>query len=174
MIYRVLITSTKEAALRKSLPGHAVISITDPGRENCLGTGWPYLLHLSFVDAEPDENPRDIQRGQLDGSHVHFSREQAQRTRGFLHLCEISGCSTVLVHCEEGKRRAAAVARYACEVLELPFNATGIDYNRLVYHLLHDPGRHNCGLGANPAHVNRRPTQLGFWAKTINTSSSFL
>lgn len=122
--------------LAESLAGNpymAVISITDPGTpEARLNPLFQHILRLSFYDAIP----ADEYMPTLPGL---FNRQIAQRIDSFvqeLHKApfEIS----VMVHCEYGVSRSAAVALFVEAVSGAPLQAREFTYeaNRWVLDLL--------------------------------------
>ena len=84
----------------------AVISITDPGQAPAVLTGATHVLRLSFFDlVEPiDTDPRF-------GPESLFGARHAQALQQFVQGLEAAGCvRTLVVHCEAGVSRSAAVA----------------------------------------------------------------
>lgn len=124
----------------------AMISITEPGRTAPLvfPHAWGALLRVQFADAEYDEAM--IER--LSARGVHFDpsakgfpdRRNAETIRAFLDgLTEARHIKALYVHCHAGQRRSAAVARYACELLDVHFEDSEKGHNRTVYTLLNNP-----------------------------------
>jgi predicted protein tyrosine phosphatase len=139
--------------LAESLAGNpymAVISITDPGTpEARLDPQFQHLLRLSFYDAIPADEYMPPLPGLFDRNH-------AKRIDSFvskLHRApfEIS----VMVHCEYGISRSAAVALFIEALTGAPLNAREFTYEAnpwvLAQLLLLHPGLQvdvplKCGL----------------------------
>jgi predicted protein tyrosine phosphatase len=90
-------------------PDAAVISITDPGKRVAALAAWfRKVLRLSFYDAVPGD---DFIPVPVPGC---FDRQMAQKIVDFID--ELHGTSMALklvVHCEQGISRSAAVALFA-------------------------------------------------------------
>lgn len=107
-IRRVQFTSREQAESLAGDPGVAVISITDPRTpEARLDPSFQHVLRLSFYDAEPaDEYLPAPMPGLFD--HV-----MAGRIGDFVHDLHTSPSElSVMVHCEYGVSRSAAVALF--------------------------------------------------------------
>lgn len=114
----------------------AAISIRSAYEPPVVDGGWGLFLPLVFSDAEWDEEmicpsfkPAETGFPTLDSlAPVH----------SFLAaLKKGNGIEQVVVHCEKGQRRSAAVARYIAEQTGLddfPFDYLG--FNKTVYRLL--------------------------------------
>ena len=159
-----------EALMLGMLPRRAgaVISITEPGRAAVLPKAeeWGALLRVGFADAEYDE----AMLARLAARGVVFSprglgfptRESTHAIGGF--LCGLrfrTDIDELVVHCHAGRRRSAAVARYAAEVLGWAWADPHDDYNRTVYALLQDPGRFD---HVEPARSASWVGAVGAWA----------
>lgn len=88
-------------------PGDAAISIGDPGQETpaiLARYGEGQTLRLQFLDGDPVSLP---------GTQV-ITLEQAQAIRDFVHALHASDWGRrLVVHCEGGACRSAAIALYA-------------------------------------------------------------
>lgn len=119
----------------------AVISITEPGRTAPLLAGWGALLRVAFCDAEWDDAMcgRMRQRGRFfdpakSGFPTHGS---IAPIRPFVALLlQRPDITELLVHCHAGKRRSAAVAKYAAKQLGMPFDDSYSEYNQTVLRIL--------------------------------------
>ncbi|WP_323025768.1 hypothetical protein [Castellaniella sp.] len=63
----------------------------------------------------------------------------------------------LVVHCHAGRRRSAAVARYAAELFNCPLGQPCDEWNRVVYELLLNPARYRA--------FERFGRSLGLWAR---------
>ena len=101
----------------------AVISITD------VGCTFAELLHqpskrlkIAFNDVDGDvfldelgPDPTDEERLNLEKKYQMLSDEQAAETATFYHECVRDGINTLIVQCEYGQSRSAAVVAAICE-----------------------------------------------------------
>ena len=123
-INRVQFTSRRQAELLPGNPSTAVISITDPGTpEANLCTDFKDVLRLSFYDAVPADEYQPAPKGLFDhliarqvGSFVHKLRDDP---------ADIS----VMVHCEYGVSRSAAVALFVEAYAKAPLAAREFAYD---------------------------------------------
>jgi hypothetical protein len=121
----------------------AVISITEPSRLAPVPEGWGAVLRVQFMDAEFDTAmlERLAARGKsLDlAAKGYPCRAHCAPILAFLdQLADASSITELVVHCHAGKRRSAAVAKFAAEC----FGVRGVEgrgFNRTVYALLRDP-----------------------------------
>ncbi|WP_162487208.1 MULTISPECIES: dual specificity protein phosphatase family protein [unclassified Variovorax] len=115
------------------LPNCGVISLTTPGDPDAvLHSGWAAVLRLAFHDADKPEPERIV-----------FSKEMAREIVAFLRANE--QLDEVLVHCDLGISRSAAVALFIRDTFDVLTYRRGVpvdirysQYNRLVYRLLSD------------------------------------
>jgi len=123
--------------LAESLAGNpymAVISITDPGTpEARLDPLFQHVLRLSFFDAVPAD---EFLPAPLPGLFDHLMAKQISEFVSGLHAApfEIS----VMVHCEYGVSRSAAVALFVEAFSGAPLAAREFTYeaNQWVIHRL--------------------------------------
>ena len=112
--------------LAESLAGNpymAVISITDPGTpEARLNPAFRHVLRLSFYDAVPADEFMPACPGLFD----HHMAARISTFIGELHAApfEIS----LMVHCEYGISRSAAVALFASALTGAPLEAREFTY----------------------------------------------
>ena len=112
-----------------------LISITTPGVARSTGyctpaklhiDAWRDILRLEFHDVEPE----------LDGyDYVIFNDEDAKKIFEFLkkHETEID---EVVVHCEAGISRSAAVSKFISIIYGLEFPENYMLYNRSIFSTL--------------------------------------
>ena len=139
-VSKVQYTSRKLAEQLRGSPYMAVISITDPTTpEAKLDPLFRHVLRLSFFDAVP----ADEYMPALPGLFDHHLAGQISAFIGELHAApfEIS----LMVHCEYGVSRSAAVALFAEALTGAPLDAREFTYeaNQWVLDLLE---AHHAGL----------------------------
>lgn len=117
-ISQVCFTSRQEAESLRGDPAVAVISITDPGSPPAhLAPLFLRVLRLSFFDAVP----ADEYMPPLPGL---FDRALARQVNGFIEaLRDAPEVIRLLVHCEYGVSRSAAVALFAADLAGAPLAA---------------------------------------------------
>lgn len=113
--------------LAESLAGNpymAVISITDPGApEARLDPAFRHVLRLSFFDAMPAD---EYLPAPLPGL---FDRAMARRIGDFVHELQAAPFEiSVMVHCEYGVSRSAAVALFVEAFSGAPLAAREFTY----------------------------------------------
>src|SRR5574343_2015155 len=113
--------------LAESLAGNpymAVISITDPGTpEARLDPQFRHVLRVSFYDALPADEYLPAPRPGL------FDRALAQRIDAFVQELHAAPFSlTLMLHCEYGVSRSAAVALFAAAIADAPLDAREFTY----------------------------------------------
>lgn len=116
-------------ATAESLQGRsdtAVISINglDPAH---LRDGWHSVLRLEFDDVDVAEEP-----------YILFNAEHARLIVEFVRECNSNGVETIIVHCNAGISRSAAVAKWIADQYGLPFPAAYMIYNKHVYRVLRE------------------------------------
>lgn len=107
-----------------------VISITTPGDgEAELHDGWVAVMRLAFDDVDAPE-----------GADVAFDALMARDIVlwVFAHKDEID---MLIVHCDAGISRSAAVAKWVAETFGLPFPEGYPLYNKRVYRMLVEAAR---------------------------------
>ena len=126
MIQGVTFTAREIAEDMIPDPDVGVISITDPGpRQAALREGWGAVLRLSFHDLD-----RQWQ------NYVLMSSAQARELLTWLEDNE-DKLNGIVVHCEAGISRSAAVAKYLCERYGLPVDEADTRFhNKHVYRVL--------------------------------------
>ncbi len=117
-IHRIKFTSRQLAESMLGDPNTAVISIGSPGvPEAQLAPTFISVLRLSFFDAVPADPYMPSRPGLFDG---HMARQVIDYI-GKLHATEMD--FTLLVHCELGVSRSAAVALFAEAYSGAPLDA---------------------------------------------------
>jgi predicted protein tyrosine phosphatase len=128
MIKGVTFVSRKIAEDMMPVPDVGMISLTDPGsRLAALRKGWGAVLRLRFHDIDKQWQ-----------NYVLMSVDQARELLEWLekHEEQLDG---IVVHCEQGISRSAAVAKFLRERYGLPVNEPDVRFhNKLVYKLLSD------------------------------------
>lgn len=122
-INQVRYTSRKLAESLEGNPYMAVISITDPTTpEARLNPLFRHVLRLSFFDAVP----ADEFQPSLPGL---FNRQMAQQIGNFVReIQEAPFEMSMMVHCEYGVSRSAAVALFVEAVSGAPLEAREFTY----------------------------------------------
>ncbi len=149
--------SEEQACALVPTAGHAMISITEPGRLANLARGWGRLLRIQFIDGTYDE---EMIRANWNMRRLHFNGcvRQSHVTAIHTFLDEADHDHTItslLVHCQAGQSRSAAIARYAAERYGVNLAQDSSRYNQTVYELLHDPDKYEYLL-AEPKPQARR------------------
>jgi predicted protein tyrosine phosphatase len=124
-IRQVSYTSRLHAESLTGSPHVAVISITDPGsNEASLDPAFVDVLRLSFFDAVPAD---EYLPAPLQGMFDHLMARQIGDFVGQLHAvpAEVS----VVVHCEYGVSRSAAVALFVSAYTKAPLAAREFAYD---------------------------------------------
>ena len=126
---RVQFVSKASAEALQGRQDTAVISINglDPAR---LQNGWHSVLRLEFDDVDVAQDP-----------YILFDTNHAVQIVVFTRECNASDVETILVHCNAGISRSAAVAKWIAERYGLPFPAGYMLYNKHVYNVLNMFGR---------------------------------
>jgi predicted protein tyrosine phosphatase len=111
-INEVYFVSRRAAEALVFYPDTAVISITDPGKRLAALPVWfRHVLRLTFYDAVPGDDFIPIP---VPGC---FSTAMAKDIHAFIQGLHTSPHTyRLIVHCEEGVSRSAAVALFAAEV----------------------------------------------------------
>ena len=124
---RVLFVSQRQAETMKVPKATALISITDPSREQAhLGIGWHAVLRVAFDDVDAITFP-----GQ-DGHLLEITVDQVVQIAAFVASVSFS-CQRLVIHCRHGVSRSAAVAKAVAEVSGASFPSEYDEYNRFVY-----------------------------------------
>ena len=106
-VTQVFFASRERAEAFSGAPETAVISITDPGSPPArLDPKFGPILRLSFYDAVPADEYLPAPMGLFD----HGMARQVLDFVGQLHATE--PVTAILVHCEFGRSRSAAVALF--------------------------------------------------------------
>lgn len=133
-IRQVSYTSRQHAESLTASPQVAVISITDPGTpEASLAAGFADILRLAFYDAVPAD---EYLPAPLPGM---FDLKMARRIGEFVGKLHATADEVLLlVHCEYGVSRSAAVALFAASYAAAPLLARefACDANDWVVSLL--------------------------------------
>ena len=121
----VVFTGRDQAEASAAWPHWSVISISGLRPAN-LKEGWHSVLRLEFDDIDTEEEP-----------YILFNEAHANRIIEFVTEVrdghEIEG---ILVHCQAGISRSAAVAKWIAERYQLPFPNKYSLYNKHVYRVL--------------------------------------
>ena len=135
---QVIFKSRKEAEASQPSLEWAVISINglDPAR---LQAGWLEVLRVEFDDVDVAEEP-----------HILFSDYEARQIEQFVARVNDKGVEGILVHCNAGISRSAAVAKWIAEKHDLPFPAGYMLYNKHVYRVLMEMDAENQYLATLP------------------------
>lgn len=134
-------------------PNCGIISIKTPSDPDAaLNEGWSAILRLSFLDAD---DPKD----QAGKESVLFDDAAAKRILAFVR--ENAGLDELVVHCDLGISRSAAVAILLGEYLGAPVFRQGVpvdpryrQHNAHVYRVLYNMA---CALDDQPASVAEAP-----------------
>ena len=133
-IRKVSFTSRKSAETLPGDPATAVISITDPGQpEAHLAPTFRHVLRLAFFDAVPAD---EFLPAPIPGL---FDHRMARQVSDFLTDLQARPADmSLLVHCEFGVSRSAAVALFAEAMSGAPLEARSFAYeaNHWVIHRL--------------------------------------
>jgi predicted protein tyrosine phosphatase len=110
------------------LPDVGMISLTDPGsRLATLRKGWGAVLKLRFHDIDKQWQ-----------NYVMMSVDQARELLEWVEKNE-EKLTGIVVHCEAGISRSAAVAKFLQERHGLPVDESDVRFhNKHVYKLLSD------------------------------------
>ena len=135
-INNVHFVSREHAESLAGSPSTAVISITDPGTPDAnLCAEFKDVLRLSFYDAVPAEEYLPAPMPGL------FDHVMARQIGNFVHeLRDDPSDISVMVHCEYGVSRSAAVALFVEAYAEAPLTAREFAYDAnqwVVDRLLH-------------------------------------
>jgi predicted protein tyrosine phosphatase len=124
-IRQVSYTSRLHAESLTGSPHVAVISITDPGSDEAvLDPAFLDVLRLSFFDAVPAD---EYLPAPLPGMFDHLMARQIGDFVGQLHAAPAA--MSVVVHCEYGVSRSAAVALYVSAYAKAPLAAREFAYD---------------------------------------------
>lgn len=146
MMKVILFVSEATALQMEPDRGSALISITEPHRVAPLAglDDWGALLRIQFADAEYDSAMIDRLRARgkaFDAEVKGFPR--ASTSKMLLEfLWQVRGrhdLDKLVIHCHAGKRRSAAVAKFAAEMFPEAACPPTDGYNETVYRLLKDP-----------------------------------
>lgn len=118
-------------------PNCGIVSIKTPrDPDAALKEGWGAILRLSFFDAD---DPKD----QADKAGTLFDEEAAKLILAFVN--EHAGLDELVVHCDLGISRSAAVAILLGEYLGVPVFRRGVpvdpryrQHNAHVYRVLYN------------------------------------
>jgi predicted protein tyrosine phosphatase len=122
-INKVFFTSRKLAESLAGNPYMAVISITDPTTpEARLDPLFRHVLRLSFFDAVPADEFQPLLPGL-------FNRDMARRIDAFAQeIHQAPFAMSMMVHCEYGVSRSAAVALFVASLADAPLEAREFTY----------------------------------------------
>ena len=139
-IERVLFVSKHAAESNTPWADWAVISITDfdgYGQAD-IKKGWHSVLCIAFHDVDPAVSTEE--HGDVEMTIDH-ARQIVEFVRSL--SSEVNG---VLVHCNAGVSRSAAVAKWIAGEFRIPFDGRYDKFNRHVYGLLIEAGRRSYDL----------------------------
>ena len=116
----------------------AMISISGPNNPARLNQLWHRgnLIRLQFHDA--DEVGRVSRRLDYPGESKYiqlFTPKDAKHIIDFVNEVK-NKVDVILVHCDAGISRSAAVAKFIAEMFNLPFPESYMLYNKYVYRVL--------------------------------------
>ena len=116
---KICFTSRQRAEALQGDAAMAVISITDPGTPKAkLDPAFHHVLRLAFFDAQPAD---EYLPAPIPGL---FDRQMAEQISQFVHRLQAEPLDLgLLVHCEFGVSRSAAVALFAEAVSGAPLEA---------------------------------------------------
>jgi predicted protein tyrosine phosphatase len=121
----VIFTGRDQAEASTGWPHWSVISISGLNPA-VLKDGWHSVLRLEFDDIDVGEEP-----------HILFNESHAERVIDFVTAVQESHeVEGILVHCQAGVSRSAAVAKWIAERYGMPFPAKYMLYNKHVYRVL--------------------------------------
>lgn len=128
----VVFTGRDQAEASIGWPHWAVISITAE-QPAALKEGWHSILRLEFddIDVVGDfDTPKP---------YILFNDTHANRIIEFAEaVSESHKVEGILVHCQAGISRSAAVAKWISEKYQLPFAESYALYNKHVYRVLRE------------------------------------
>jgi len=136
MIREVIFVNRSKSEETFGLKNWAVISITDPDDQPAkLMDGWMAVHRLSFQDLDPTSSSEKKLR-----TRVLMTKDQAREIAAFVASVadDVEG---ILVHCQGGISRSAAVSKWIAEEYRLDFNHSYQLYNKYVYRLLVEAGQ---------------------------------
>lgn len=123
-ISQIFYTSRASAESLAATPHMAVISITDPGTPPAkLDPRFKDVLRLSFFDAEPAD---EYLPSPITGMFDHVMARQIGDFVQKLHATP--GNISLMVHCEYGVSRSAAVALFVAAYTDAPLAAREFSY----------------------------------------------
>lgn len=128
----VVFTGRDQAEASIGWPHWAVISITAE-QPAALKEGWHNILRLEFDDIDVV--------GDFDAPkpYILFNDNHATRIIEFAKVVRDSHkVEGILVHCQAGISRSAAVAKWIAEKYQLPFVESYALYNKHVYRVLRE------------------------------------
>ena len=115
----------------------AIISITQPNTSPAnLQSGWYRVLPIQFDDT----NPEVIQRKERKIPRIAMTLANAMTIVKFVHQTA-PNIEEMIVHCQGGISRSAAVAKWIAEAYDLPFDHDYDLFNPYVYQLLKEANK---------------------------------
>lgn len=133
MLRRVIFVSRHTAESTAGWPDWAVISLNDPyaalGDANLMA-GWHAVHRSAFHDINPN-----YPSGEMDEFLECMTEEQAKAIVGFVRKVA-PAVEGILVHCNAGVSRSAAVAKWIAEQYDLPLNSRYDKFNQHVFEQL--------------------------------------
>jgi predicted protein tyrosine phosphatase len=135
---RVEFRSREEAEDSRPDFSAAVISISDPGsRPVDLKPGWHDVLSIQFHDIDMCKAYGAHLRADILKRYSPAMMEHAETIASFVRRVKAEGVERIMVHCEAGISRSAAVAKWIADTYHLtPLGPAVKLHNRHVYKLL--------------------------------------
>ena len=162
-VSRVTFLSEDEALRLSPVPQTALISITNPGDDAPLPTGWKTLLRVRVADASYDEGTiASYGRMWPHSSHGFPTKAHALAIRSFLDNLP-SHITELVIHCGAGVSRSGAVAKYAAVRYGTPFPENYDRHNEALYRLLQDPTVFDEAL----ARIPQTQSAKSFWRRLL-------
>lgn len=144
----VTFLSKREVSAVTPSPDIAVISIADLVLyKTNFNEGWHSVQHSYFVDDDYTQELLDASGA--EAYEAYFNKDRSEVLRKHIQFLKQVGVKKIIVHCDAGKSRSAAVAIYISESLGIDLYKNGEhigrddplldDHNVMVLGLLENP-----------------------------------